>query len=110
MKDGRVGACLTLRGIFFIGWPPAPSFLIGAGRVAVLLHSVDVLRVGVAADVPEDVVHAQEGGAGADHRVVHVGERVEEGDAGALLQDLIVGRREETVGEAVSGKGGRAVH
>ena len=63
--------------------------------------------MGVRADVPEDAVHAVEAGAGADARVVIVGHGVEEGDAAAGLQDLVVGGSKQAVGQAVPvvGKG-----
>ncbi len=78
--------------------------LIGARRVAGLGDPVGVADLGVRADVPEDAVHAPEAASGADGRVVVVGQRVEEGDAAALLQDLVVGGGEEAVGQAVPGK------
>ena len=60
----------------------------------------------VAADVAEDGVHAGQLGPGADDRVVLVGHRVEVGHAAALLQDLVVGRREQAVREAVPANDG----
>ena len=58
-------------------------------------------HVRVAADVAQDGVHAGQLDAGADDGVVLVRHRVEVGHAPALLQDLVVGRREQAVGETV---------
>ena len=84
------------------GLSPVATFLVRAWREAVSADPEHVLCVRVAANVPEDVVHAEERFAGADGRVVDIGKSVEEGDARALVQNLVVRRREEAVGEAVS--------
>jgi hypothetical protein len=54
--------------------------------------------------LPENVVHAEQGLSRADEWVVVVGESVEEGDALALIDDLVVRRGKQTVGQAVSEK------
>ena len=71
-----------------------------AGPRDVLSALLDA-HVRVAADVAEDGVHAGQLDARADDRVVLVGHRVEVGHAAALLQDLVVRRSEQAVGEAV---------
>lgn len=81
--------------------------LVGAGKEARPLDhlasgGVLDVDVGVAADVPEDPVHAEQGPAGTDDRVLFVSHGVEERDASALVQDLVVGRSEQTVRQAVS--------
>ena len=58
--------------------------------------------MGVAADVAEDVVHAQEALARADLLDVIEREGVEEGDAAAGADDLVVGGREQAVGQPIS--------
>ena len=65
--------------------------------------------VRVAADVAEDGVHTGQLEAGADDRVVLVGHGVEVGHAAALLQDLVVGRREQAVGEPVPAEDGKEI-
>ena len=68
-------------------------------HLSMLIQDPDV---GVWPNVPEDRVHAQQGGAGADAGIVVVGHGVEERDALALLQDLVVGGGKQAVGQAVS--------
>ena len=77
-----------------------------AGPRDVLSALLDA-HVRVAADVAEDGVHAGQLATGADDRVVRVRHRVEVRHAPALLEDLVVGRREQAVREAVPAKKSR---
>ena len=65
------------------------------------VHDPDVC---VRPNVPEDGVHAEQGFASADARIVIVGHCVEEWDALALLQNLVVSGGKEAVGQTVSGR------
>ena len=75
------------------------------GPLAVVGLNVDV---GVTADVPQDPVHAQQGPAGTDDRVVTVGKGVKKGNALALLQNLVVSRGEQAVRQTVPEKENKA--
>ena len=68
------------------------------------------LDVGVRANVSEDGVHAEQVLARADPGVVGPGHGMEVGDALALLQDLVVGRRKQTIGQSVPKKSRMNVH
>lgn len=67
---------------------------------------VDHGHVCVRANVPEDEVHAEQAGTGADTRVIFPGHGVEEWNTVTLFQDLIVGGGKETIGQTISEKGG----
>ncbi len=77
-------------------------YLICARGEALLLDTVDVLDMGVAADIAENLIHTKEGLAGADAGIIIVRHRVEERHARALGQDLIVGCCEKAIRESIS--------
>ncbi len=78
--------------------------LICAWRVARPQSALLIFYFCVRSNVPEDAVHAGQLVSGADDWVVVKGESMEERDAAALAQDLVVRRRKQAVGQAIPKK------